>query len=66
MHGFDWDFLRALAMTSSAGKVVLGEVQSRDQPTRPSPGQTAAVRQESNIRALNVYTISTMSYEDCR
>ena len=58
MRGFDRDFLRALAMTSSAGKVVLGEVQSRDQPIRPSPGQRAAVRQQSNIRPLNVYTDS--------
>jgi adenylate cyclase len=58
MRGFDRDFLRALAMTSSAGKTVLGEVQSRDQPIRPSPGQRAAVRQQSNIRALNVYTDS--------
>ncbi len=58
MRGFDRDFLRALATASAAGKVVLGEVQSRDQPIRPSPGQRAAVRQQSNIRALNVYTDS--------
>jgi adenylate cyclase len=58
MRGFDRDFLRALAATSAAGKVVLGEVQSRDQPIRPSPGQRAAVRQQTNIRALNVYTDS--------
>ena len=56
VHGFDRDFLRALATTSAAGKLVLGEVQSRDQPVRPSPGQRVAVRQQSNIRALNVYT----------
>jgi adenylate cyclase len=56
MRGFDRDYLRALAMASSADKIVLGEIQSRDQPIRPSPGQRAAVRQESNIRALNVYT----------
>jgi len=54
MHGFDREFLRALAMTSAAGKVVLGE----DQSSRPSPGQMAAVRQQSNIRALNVSTDS--------
>ena len=56
MRGFDRDYLRALAMASSADKIVLGEIQSRDQPIRPSPGQRAAVRQERNIRALNVYT----------
>lgn len=56
LRGFDRDFLRALATISAAGKLVLGEVQSRDQPIRPSSGQRAAVRQQSNIRALNVYT----------
>jgi class 3 adenylate cyclase len=58
MRGFDRDFLRALAAGSSAGKVVLGEIQSRDQPVRPAPAQRIAVRQQSNIRALNVYTDS--------
>ncbi len=58
MRGFDRDFLRALATASAAGKLVLGEIQSRDQPIRPSPGQRAAVRQQSNIRALNVSTDS--------
>ena len=56
MRGFDRDFLRALAASASAGKLVLGEIQSRNDPVRPSPGQRAAVRQQSNIRALNVYT----------
>jgi len=58
MRGFDRDFLRALATTSSAGKLVLGEVQSLDQPILPSPGQMVAVHQQRNIRALNVYTDS--------
>ncbi|MEZ5819212.1 MAG: adenylate/guanylate cyclase domain-containing protein [Bradyrhizobium sp.] len=58
MRGFDRDFLRALAASASAGKLVLGEIQSRDDPVRPSPGQRAAVRQQSNIRALNVYVDS--------
>lgn len=56
MRGFDRDFLRSLAAAASAGKLVLGEIQSRDEPVRPSAGQRAAVRQQSNIRALNVYT----------
>jgi adenylate cyclase len=55
VRGFDRDFLRALAAASSAGKVVLGEIQNRDQPIRPSPAQRIAVRQQQNIRALNVY-----------
>ena len=58
LRGFDRDFLRALASASSAGKVVLGEVLLDDQPIRPSQGQRLAVRQQQNIRPLNVYTDS--------
>ncbi len=60
VRGFDRDFLRALATASSAGKVVLGEIQNRDHPIRPSPAQRIAVRQQQNIRALNVY----VDYDD--
>ena len=35
--------------------MVLGEVQHRDQPIRPSPGQRIAVGAQRNIRTLNVY-----------
>jgi adenylate cyclase/guanylate cyclase len=56
VRGFDRDFLRALARGASAGKVVLGEVLRGDQPIRPSDGQRIAVRQQQNIRPLNVYT----------
>jgi adenylate cyclase/guanylate cyclase len=55
VRGFDRDFLRALVSASSAGKVVLGEVLRGDQPVRPSQGQRIAVRQQQNIRPLNVY-----------
>jgi adenylate cyclase len=55
VRGFDRDFLRALASASSAGKVVLGEALRGDQPVRPSQGQRIAVRQQQNIRPLNVY-----------
>jgi adenylate cyclase len=55
LRGFDRDFLRALALAARDGRVVLGEVQHRDQPIRPSPGQRIAVGQQRNIRALNVY-----------
>jgi class 3 adenylate cyclase/CHASE2 domain-containing sensor protein len=58
MRGFDRDFLRALALGSAAGKVVLGEVQHRDQPIRPSAGQRIAVGQQRNIRSLNAYSDS--------
>lgn len=56
VRGFDREFLRALAVGSSMGKVVLGEIQSRDEPVRPASAQRIAVRQQSNIRALNVYS----------
>jgi adenylate cyclase len=55
VRGFDRDFLRALATASTSGKVVLGEVMRGEQPIRPSPGQRIAVRQQQNIRPLNVY-----------
>ncbi|MFX6066976.1 hypothetical protein ABTE92_18920, partial [Acinetobacter baumannii] len=58
VRGFDRDFLRALASAAGAGKVVLGEVLRDDQPIRPSQGQRIAVRQQQNIRPLNVYTDS--------
>jgi adenylate cyclase len=55
VRGFDRDFLRALAAGSAAGKVVLGEQLRGDQPLLPSPGQRIAVRQQQNIRPLNVF-----------
>jgi adenylate cyclase/guanylate cyclase len=56
LRGFDRDFLRALSAGSSDGRVVLGEILRGDQPIRPSPGQRIAVRQQQNIRPLNVFT----------
>jgi class 3 adenylate cyclase/CHASE2 domain-containing sensor protein len=55
IRGFDRDWLRSLASAAKQGKVVLGEVQFRDQPIRPSPGQRIAVGQQKNIRPLNAY-----------
>jgi adenylate cyclase len=54
VKGFDRNFLRALAAGSAAGKVLLGEVLRGDQPFLPSQGQRIAVRQQQNIRPLNV------------
>jgi serine phosphatase RsbU (regulator of sigma subunit) len=54
LRGFDRDFLRALALGARAGKLVLGEVQHRDKPLLPAPGQRAAVGFGRNIRSLNV------------
>ena len=56
VHGFDRDYLRALALGARAGKVVLGEIQHQDRPLLPSPGQRAAVGFGRNIRPLNVDT----------
>src|SRR6195952_4564110 len=56
VRGFDRDFLRALAAASANGKVVLGETLGGNQPVSPSPGQRVAVRQQQNIRPLNVHT----------
>ena len=58
VRGFDRDFLRALAGAAANGKVVLGEILRGNQPIRPSPGQRIAVRQQQNIRPLNVHTDS--------
>jgi adenylate cyclase len=51
LRGFDRAFLRSLATGAAAGKVVLGEVLGGE---GPSPGQRIAVRQQKNIRALNI------------
>ena len=56
LRGFDRDFMRALATASTSGKMVLGEILRGDQPIRPSAGQRIAVRQQQNIRPLNIYT----------
>jgi adenylate cyclase len=57
LRGFDRDFLRALALAARHDKVVLGEIQHREeQPILPSPGQRAAVGYQRNIRLLNVYS----------
>jgi adenylate cyclase len=56
VHGFDRDYLRALALGARSGKVVLGQLQHQDRPLLPSPGQRAAVGFTRNIRALNVDT----------
>ncbi len=55
VRGFDRDFLRALAAGARSGNVVLGEIEDRDRPVRPSPAQRIAVGQQRNIRPLNVY-----------
>jgi adenylate cyclase len=56
MHGFDRNFLRALAGGANEGRIVLGEVQHGADLIRPAAGQRAAVGQQRNIRSLNVYS----------
>src|SRR5438132_2163015 len=58
VRGFDRDFLRALAGAATNGKVVMGEILGGSQPVRPSSGQRVAVRQQQNIRPLNVHVDS--------
>ncbi len=55
LRGFDREFLRALAIASRSGKVVLGAVQHGDEFILPSPGQQIAVGRRTNIRLINVY-----------
>src|SRR5262245_61734910 len=56
VRGFDRDFLRALANSAAASKLVLGEQLRGNDPIRPAPGQRIAVRQQQNIRPLNTLT----------
>jgi adenylate cyclase len=56
VRGLDRDFLRALAKGSAAGKVLLGEQLRGEAPFLPSQGQRIAVRQQQNIRPLNIFT----------
>ena len=56
LRGFDRPFLRALAAGAAGAKVVLGEVLRDDGVIGPTAGQRIAVRQQRNIRPLNVRT----------
>jgi adenylate cyclase len=52
--GFEREFLRALRAGSRDGRVLLGKVQHQTQPIRPFPGQSFAVGNAQNIRAVNL------------
>lgn len=56
LRGFDRPFLLSLRAGAAAGKVVLGEVLRSDGAIVPAPGQRVAVRQQQNIRPLNIYS----------
>ena len=56
LRGFDRPFLRSLATGAASGKVVLGEILRDNGTIGPSPGQRIAVRQQANIRPLNIYS----------
>jgi adenylate cyclase len=55
LQGIDHEFLRALQAAARDNKVVLGEVQHREQPIVPSPAQRLIVNGQRNIRPLNVF-----------
>lgn len=54
LPGFERDFLRALRAGAREGRVLLGKVQHQTQPIRPFPGQSFAVGNAENIRAVNL------------
>src|SRR5579859_2319886 len=56
LRGFDRPFLLSLRSGAAAGKVLLGEWLRPDGDILPAPGQRIAVRQQENIRPLNIYT----------
>jgi class 3 adenylate cyclase/CHASE2 domain-containing sensor protein len=56
LHGFDRDYLRALASGGRAGKIVLGETESGGQSILPTAGQRLAAGGRANLRSLNVHT----------
>ena len=56
LRGFDRDYLRALAGGGRAGKIVLGETESRTESILPTVGQRLAVGGRANLRPLNVDT----------
>jgi class 3 adenylate cyclase len=56
LRGFDRPFLLSLRAGASAGKLVLGEALRSDGAVSPSHGQRIAVRQQQNIRPLNIYS----------
>ncbi|MBV9629265.1 MAG: adenylate/guanylate cyclase domain-containing protein [Xanthobacteraceae bacterium] len=58
LQGIDRAFLRALQAAARENKIVLGEVQHREQPIVPSPTQRIVVNGQRNIRALNVFNDS--------
>ena len=54
LKGFDREFLIALQAAGRAGKLVLGQIQLREQPILPHRAQIIVVGGRENIRALNV------------
>lgn len=54
LKGFDREFLISLQAAGRAGKLVLGQIQLREQPILPHRAQIIVVGGRDNIRALNV------------
>jgi adenylate cyclase len=54
LKGFDREFLINLQAAGRAGKLVLGQIQLREQPILPHRAQMIVVGGRDNVRALNV------------
>jgi adenylate cyclase len=52
--GFDREFLVALNLAASEGRVILSKVQHRQKPISPFPAYSYAVGHQENIRAANL------------
>ncbi len=52
--GFDREFLVALNIAATQGKVILSKVQHRQKPISPFPAYSYAVGHQENIRAANL------------
>jgi adenylate cyclase len=56
LPGYERPFLRSLLMAARQGKVVLGKAQHGQNPVSPHAAQSMVVRNQQNIRSLNMIT----------
>jgi adenylate cyclase len=54
LTGYERDFLRVLRRGAEDGRIVLGQVQQRDEPLVPFRGYVFAVGGSANVRPLNL------------
>lgn len=65
LRGFDRDFLRALALASGSGKVVLGEVQHGDQPIYLRQGSELLWASSATSASSMCTLMPTMWFGEC-